>query len=177
MFFMEDVVVLKKSKKSGATPSDPRLVCFVCTGNTCRSPMAAAVLNHLARVPELGAVCELPTLRAVSRGLAAHGEPIAANAAKALSDAGIPSLQDNPYREHTSAAIDEETLQRADLIVGMTDAHVFSLLSLFPAYASKITRMPTAISDPYGGDLDEYKACLAELRRGIDILFFGGDAE
>ena len=37
----------------------PVTVCFVCTGNTCRSPMAAAVLNHLFRIPPVCTACDM----------------------------------------------------------------------------------------------------------------------
>lgn len=153
------------------------LVCFVCTGNTCRSPMAAAVLNHLARLPEICTACDVNALhiRAISRGLYATGEPIAAGAARALEEADIPSLPDNPYLEHVSKTVDDEVMRACDIVVGLSDSHVLSLLSLYPECASKITGMPKGISDPFGGDLDEYKACLTEIQKGIGALFFHED--
>ncbi len=172
---MKTIEKVAEAKKS-ISSDEPRLICFVCTGNTCRSPMAEAFLNHRARVPELcSALGERSDLRAISRGLYAMGAPIAENAVAVLEEAGIPSLPDNPYREHISKTIDDETAEAADLIVGMTDSHVFSLLSLYPQFASKITRMPLSVSDPFGGDMDAYRACLTDISRGIDILFFGGD--
>ena len=171
--FIENVAVIEKKGEIRKEP-DSFLVCFVCTGNTCRSPMAAAVLNHVARLPEICSACDVDAMRirAISRGLYATGEPIADNAVQALEDADIPSLPDNPYREHVSKTVDEEVMETCDLIVGLTDNHVFSLLSLYPAYASKVTGMPHGISDPFGGDLDTYKECLAEIKKGIELLFF-----
>ena len=70
-----------------------RRVCFVCTGNTCRSPMAEAVTNALARqwienLPAAVRDAAAPTLEAFSAGLyAAEGEPIAQNAVTALPSA------------------------------------------------------------------------------------------
>ena len=163
-------------EKKGEIKKEPNslLVCFVCTGNTCRSPMAAALLNHMARLPEICSACDVDTIRikAVSRGLYATGEPIAENAVKALEEADIPSLPDNPYLEHVSKTIDDEVVKACDLIVGLSDSHVLSLLSLYPMHASKITGMPHSISDPFGGDLDTYRECLAEIKRGIETLFF-----
>ena len=64
-------------------------VCFVCTGNTCRSPMAQAVTNHLAK--KLGR-----DLTAFSRGLyALDGDPIASCAIAALEGAGIEPTADH----------------------------------------------------------------------------------
>ena len=171
--FMVNIAVAEKKSEIRKEP-DSLLVCFVCTGNTCRSPMAAAVLNHMARLPEICSAFDVDATRtrAISRGLYATGEPIANNAVRALEDADIPSLPDNPYLEHISKTVDEEVVKKCDLIIGLTDSHVFSLLSLYPAYASKITGMPCGISDPFGGDLDTYKECLAEIKKGIEALFF-----
>ena len=57
-------------------------VLFVCTGNTCRSPMAQGLMNHLSNEKELA-------VQATSAGLAADGEPIAENALAALQELGI----------------------------------------------------------------------------------------
>ncbi len=141
------------AKKEGDC-TEVRVICFICTGNTCRSPMAEAVLNHRAS-----------HLKAISRGLCAMGDPIAENAEMALEEIGIRCP------DHISKPLDDETAKTADLLVGMTDSHVFSLLSLYPEYASKITRMPAAIPDPFGGDMDTYRVCLAEISRGIDLMF------
>lgn len=170
---MENVVTLEKKSEIKKEPNS-LLVCFVCTGNTCRSPMAAALLNHMARLPEICSACDVNATRikAISRGLYATGAPIADNAVQALEEAEIPSLPDNPYLEHVSKTIDDEVAEKCDLLIGLSDSHVFSLLSLYPTYASKITRMPSGISDPFGGDLDTYKECLAEIKKGIETLFF-----
>ena len=159
----------------------PMRVCFVCTGNTCRSPMAAAVLNHKTRIIEGCTACDINKLlntkpiRATSAGLYAMGEPIAENAARALEAAGIPSLADNHYRAHISRSIDLETMESCDRIVGLTSKHALQLLTMYPQFASKITCFPEDIPDPFGGDLEAYKACLEAIRRGIDDMFFTED--
>ena len=170
---MENIAVAEKRDEIKKEPNS-LLVCFVCTGNTCRSPMAAALLNHMARLPEICSACDVNAtiIKAVSRGLYATGEPIADLAVQALEEADIPSLPDNPYLEHVSKTIDDEVVEKCDLIIGLSDSHVLSLLSLYPAHARKITGMPHSISDPFGGDLDVYRECLAEIKKGIEIFFF-----
>ncbi|MDD4774829.1 MAG: hypothetical protein PHZ09_14705, partial [Eubacteriales bacterium] len=64
----------------------PLRVCFVCTGNTCRSPMAAAVTNHLCA----------EHVEAISCGLYPDaGMPISTNAVTALQNAAITSTESN----------------------------------------------------------------------------------
>ena len=140
-----------------------RLICFVCTGNTCRSPMAAAVVNS-RRTDE-------HPIRAISRGLAATvGAPMSEGARHALIDAGIESTADNPWQQHHAAQIDEEPLKRADLVVGISASHAFALITAFPLYAEKITSMPCDIPDPYGSDDETYRRCLAAITEGIGTL-------
>ncbi len=160
---------LSKEQAVGNTvdSASPLLVCFVCTGNTCRSPMAQAVLNHLGRGRGY---------RACSAGLAANaGHAITPYAAEALVNAGIPSLPDNDYQNHTAQRIDRNLMARCDRIIGISSAHAMALLTQFPEFASKISAMPRDISDPYGCDLDTYETCLAEITDGIRTLFLTED--
>ena len=137
-------------------------IIFVCTGNTCRSPMAAALFNHL--------YSDSP-FTASSAGLCADGSPIAENALEALMERGVLPTPDNDYVRHTSRMLDEDTVRSADLIVGMTSSHSMSILMMYPMYASKIAVMPTDISDPYGGSIEEYRRCLSEIESALKIAF------
>lgn len=139
----------------------PRRICFVCTGNTCRSPMAAAVANALGE----------GRIDAVSAGLfAADGEPMSANAVKALENAGVHPTAGRDYHRHTAHTVTEDDAANADLLVAVSPSHAMELLMRFPTAAERIACMPKSISDPYGGDLERYELCLAEITEGIKAL-------
>ena len=141
-------------------------ILFVCTGNTCRSPMAAALYN--ARYAG-------DIFHAFSAGLAADGSGIAPNAAAALENAGIRSTPDNPYKTNISHTVTRADLDHAACIVAMTGAHAMELLFRYPAYATKLTVMAEEIPDPYGGDLREYEACLAAIDNAFRKMYTPND--
>ncbi len=138
------------------------VICFVCTGNTCRSPMAAAIFNHL---------CIKDDTYAISAGLSASGQKISKNAVSALNERGVFSTPSNDYINHISRQITPEIMEKADIIVGISSSHAMMLMGAFPEYAGKIISMPHDISDPFGGDIEIYKTCLGEIEAGIRELF------
>ena len=164
-------------EQMGRTQSGQRTVCFVCTGNTCRSPMAAAVFNDMSLAPEICTACDVEKLmnakniKAVSAGLAAFGEPISENAVSALKDAGIAATPNNDYACHISRGIDIETMRNAELVIGISSSHAVSLMANFTEYASKITCMPRDIPDPWGGSLEDYKRCLDMISEGVREIY------
>ncbi len=158
-------------------PAPVRRICFVCTGNTCRSPMAAAVANAMAEqtlatlLPkELKEQIE-PSVQAFSRGLyAIEGQPISANAIKALEDETVLPVAWNDYHNHVAHSLREEEAEKCDLLVGMTSGHTMELILRFPHLAERIRVFPREISDPYGGDLNAYTNCLAQIQAGVKEL-------
>ena len=155
----------------------PRKILFVCTGNTCRSPMAAALLNEMARPRELcsaqGELCLTPRFVASSAGLyAGEGDPITPAAADALREYGVMPRPDNDYPAHRARLVRADLVTEADEIVGLTASHAMQLMLRFPEAASKIRTLPMDIADPYGGTQEVYRTCLAQLRYALELAYF-----
>ena len=142
-------------------PDLPDVYLFVCTGNTCRSPMAAALFNALWSHRGVAA----------SAGIAASGSPISENARLALERRGVAPVGANDYTAHISRQVSEAEIARAARVYFISRRHQLALISAFPAYAEKIFALPVDIADPYGGDLATYEACLSDIEAALTAEF------
>ena len=149
-------------EKKGGTEDLSAPYLFVCSGNTCRSPMAAALFNYLFGKDGR---------RATSAGLVATGAGISSGAEKALRDRGVPNTENNDYIHHISHNVTREDIENARLVVAATGFHATQLIMRFPEYATKISVFPEDIPDPYGGTDEEYAGCLKKIEDMLTSVF------
>jgi protein-tyrosine-phosphatase len=142
-------------------------ILFVCTGNLCRSPMAAGLLRQ--RLVEEG----LDTRHRVrSAGVwAVNDQPASDKAIAVMAERGID------ITEHIAHTINANDMTEADLILVMTRDHEQILRNTWPQYGWKVRLLSQMIGktkdvqDPYGGTVQEYRACADILADYIDRGF------
>ena len=133
-------------------------VLFICTGNTCRSPMAETILRKKAEERNLN--CEVS-----SCGLQViPGSVMSENAKNALAACGY-SAGDFKSRQGG-----REFYAEADLIVCMTPLHKYYVSGYKNVYTVAEITGGKDVSDPYGSCIDEYISCLRELETACDAI-------
>ena len=151
-------------------------ILFVCTGNTCRSPIAQGYFNYK---------CEKHRVEcnADSAGISAfNGEPASNSAVTAMKE-----LYGIDLSRHRSKIVTHDLIASADLVLTMTDSQRAVLLSRFPdesakiftitQYANSLTKseinkssLSKDIGDPYGQGISTYRQTAKHLAELIDII-------
>ena len=140
-------------------------ILVVCTGNTCRSPMAEGILRDLGNKNNLD-------IRVKSAGIMAlDGDGVSKNSVITLKDLGID------IEGHKASLLRKDLVDEADIILTMTNSHKEKLIRKFPNARNKLFLYNeyaygkyTDISDPFGGNINTYQSTRDEIYKASEAI-------
>jgi len=146
------------------------LILMVCTGNLCRSPMAAGLLQQ--RLAREGLDRQYKVRSAGT--WAQEDAPASEHAVEVMAARGVDMAQ---HRAHSLVSAD---IAEADLILVMSREHEQILANTWPQYRWKVHRLSAMagkrrdVEDPYGLPIEEYRSCAdvidSYLERGFERI-------
>ncbi len=135
--------------------SNAKSIMFVCTGNTCRSPMAEGIFNAMGKnaVAASFGLCVMPS---------AGAEP---NAVRAAAELGAD------IKHHKAAQLTMDAFESADLVLTMTNSHKQSLPKSDKVFTlSEFCGAEGEVGDPYGGDIEVYRKCAMQIKALTELM-------
>lgn len=138
-----------------------RKILFICTGNTCRSPMAEAIFKHKTN----------NRYEVKSAGIFAQdGSTASPHSIDVLKKQSIPI-------DHKSKQLTTELVVWSDLILTMGNSHKQMILQRYPKADDKVfclkefaQNTKADIADPFGGTLEDYEKTFNEIEEAIQKL-------
>ncbi|MFT7642798.1 MAG: tRNA threonylcarbamoyl adenosine modification protein (Sua5/YciO/YrdC/YwlC family) [Pirellulaceae bacterium] len=153
------------------------MVLLVCTGNTCRSPMAE-ILAKKRIADKIG--CSLEELE--DRGVLVMSAGIAAMSGGRSTPEAVRACKerDLDLTQHESQPLSERLLRHADCILTMTRGHRDAILSRWPELAQRtqlLCRDGSEVSDPIGGPIELYRQCADQIDSQLEAWLPDFDLE
>ncbi len=146
-------------------------IMFICTGNICRSAMADWMMKDKIKKNNIN------NIQIFSSGIYAQdGDIPTYEAIETMGENGID------LRKHSATNTMNSNINEMDLILGMTQSHKNELIYLYPNLKDKIFTLKEYVNynkeghnninikDPWGFDIDTYRACAAEIDECLELL-------
>ena len=144
------------------------MVLFVCTGNTCRSPMAEVMFRQ-AVAKRLG--CSIQQVE--DRGVMVQSAGISAmmGSRASLESVQVMGQMGLDLSAHESQPLTDTLVRHSDLILAMTRSHRQAILDQWPSAASRVQlvcRDGSDVADPVGAPAEHYRRCAAQIQAQLE---------
>lgn len=137
----------------------------VCSGNTCRSPMAAGLLRRL-----LAEKLDCPPEDLPGRGCHVESAGVSAMSGSLPSPSAVRAMKSKgiDIADHRARPLTVEQIMQADYIFAMTRSHVAQIASMSPPAGDRTMRLADEdIEDPIGGSDDQYVRCAEQIEQAL----------